>query len=41
MRIIGLLPRCSEEWKAEYKRWPTIERGLSSQKHSRLLDTHR
>ena len=41
LRIVGLLPRCSEEWKAEYKKRPIIERGFSSQKHSRLLDTHR
>ena len=38
---MGLLARCSEEWKAEYKKRPTIERYFSSGKHSRLLDTHR
>lgn len=41
LRIVGLLPRCSVEWKAEYKKRPVIERGFSSQKHSRLLSTHR
>ena len=41
LRIMGLLPRCSEEWKAEYKKRPSEERYFSSAKHSRLLDTHR
>ena len=41
LRIVGLLPRCSDEWKAEYKKRPSIERHFSSAKHSRLLDTHR
>ena len=41
LRIVGLLPRCSEEWKAEYKKRPIEERYFSSGKHSRLLDTHR
>ena len=41
LRIVGLLPRCSEEWKAEYKKRPIIERYFSSGKHSRLLGTHR
>ena len=41
LRIVGLLPRCSEEWKAEYKKRSIIERYFSSGKHSRLLDTHR
>ena len=41
LRIVGLLPRCSPEWKAEYKKRPIIERHFSSGKHSRLLDTHR
>ena len=41
LRIVGLLPRCSEEWKAEYKKRPSEERYFSSAKHSRLLDTHR
>ena len=40
-RIVGLLPRCSEEWRAEYKKRPIIERFFSSDKHSRMLDTHR
>ncbi len=41
LRIVGLLPRCSPEWKTEYKKRPGIERHFSSAKHSRLLDTHR
>ena len=41
LRIVGLLPRCSEEWKAEYKKRTTEERFFSSAKQSRLLDTHR
>ena len=41
LRIVGLLPRCSEEWKAQYKLRTVIERYNSSGKHSRLLDTHR
>ena len=41
LRIVGLLPRCSEEWKAEYKKRMIIERYFSSDEHSRLLDTHR
>ena len=41
LRIVGLLPRCSEEWKGEYKKRHIIERFFSSDKHSRMLDTHR
>ena len=41
LRIVGLLPRCSEEWKTEYKKRLIIERYFSSGKHSRLLDRHR
>ena len=41
LRIVGLLPRCSQEWKAKYKLRIVIERYFSSGKHSRLLDTHR
>jgi hypothetical protein len=41
LRIAGLLPRCSAEWKAEYKKRQSEERYFSSAKHSRLLDTHR
>lgn len=41
LRIVGLLPRCSEEWQGEYKKRPIIERYFSSDKHSRLLNTHR
>ena len=41
LRIVGLLPRCSEEWKSKYKLRTVIERYNSSGKHSRLLDKHR
>ena len=41
LRIVGLLPRCSDEWKDEYKKRPVIERHFSSGKHSRLMDQHR
>ena len=41
LRIVGLLPRCSEEWKAKYKLRTVIERYFSSAKHSRLMDVHR
>lgn len=41
LRIVGLLPRCSEEWQSEYKKRPGIERCFSSVKHSRMLDKHR
>ena len=41
LRIVGLLPRCSEERKAKYKTRTIIERYFSSGKHSRLLDMHR
>ena len=41
LRIVGLLPRCSAEWKAEYKKRPSIERYFSSAKHSRLMNVHR
>ena len=41
LRIVGLLPRCSEEWKAKYKLRTIIERYFSSAKHSRLMDVHR
>lgn len=41
LRIVGLLPRFSEEWRAEYKKRPIVERGFSSAKHSRLLNQHR
>ena len=40
LRIVGLLPRCSVEWKTEYKKRPTIERFYGSVKHSRLMDQH-
>ena len=38
---MGLLPRCSEEWKAKYKLRTVIERYFSSAKHSRLMNVHR
>ncbi len=41
LRIVGLLPRCSAEWKSKYKLRTVIERYNSSGKHSRLLDKHR
>ena len=41
LRIVGLLPRSSAEWKTEYKKRPIIERYFSSAKHSRLMNTHR
>lgn len=41
LRIVGLIPRCSEEWKGEFKKRTIIERFFSSDKHSRLLNTHR
>ncbi len=39
--IVGLLPRGSEEWKAEYKKRTVIECFFSSDKHSCLLNQHR
>ena len=41
LRIVGLLPRCSEEWKAKYKLRTVIERYFSSAKHNCLMDKHR
>lgn len=41
LRILGLLPRCSDEWKDEYKKRTSIERHFSSVKHSRLMNQHR
>ena len=41
LRIVGLLPRCSDAWKIEYKKRPIVERHFSSGKHSRLMDQHR
>ena len=41
LRIVGMVPRCSDEWKDEYKKRPIIERYFSSDKHSRLMDQHR
>ena len=41
LRIVGLLPRCSDEWKTEYKKRTTMERHFSSVKHSRLMNRRR
>ena len=41
LRIVGLLPRCTDEYQHELKKRTIIERGFSSGKQSRLLDTHR
>ena len=41
LRIVGLVPRCSEEWKNIYKSRTESERFFSSGKHSRLMDKHR
>ena len=41
LRIVGLLPRCSDEWQTEYKKRTGIERHFSSVKHSRLMNQHR
>ena len=41
LRIVGLLPRCSDTWKTEYKKRTTIEQHFRSVKHSRLMDQHR
>ena len=41
LRIVGLLPRCSEAWHTEYKKRPVIERHFSTVKQSRLMDQHR
>ena len=38
---MGLLPRCTEAWKNEYKKRPIIERHIGSGKHSRLMNQHR
>ncbi len=39
-RVLGPLPRQSEEWKALYKKRMSIERIFKNTKHSRLLDGH-
>ena len=41
LRIVGLVPRCSQEWKDLYALRTGIERYFSSAKHSRLMDEHR
>ena len=40
LRIIGLLPRFTDEWKRIYRMQVTIERYSRSTKHSRLLNRH-
>ena len=40
LRIVGLLHRCTEAWKTEYKKRPIIERLIGSSKHSRLMNQH-
>ena len=40
LRIVGLLPRESPEWKRQYAKRMSIERIFRSLKHSRLLDGH-
>lgn len=39
-RVLGPLPRESEEWKALYKKRMSIERIFKNTKHSRLLEGH-
>ena len=41
LQIVDLLPRCSEAWKIEYNKRPTVERYFSIRKHIRLMDQHR
>ena len=41
LRIMGVVPRFSELWKALYKWRTVIERLFSSTKRSRLMDQHR
>ena len=40
LRVIGVLPRGSEKWKALYRLRMSIERVFSSLKHSRGLENH-
>ncbi len=40
LRIIGILPRFTDEWKRIYRMRMAIERYFRSAKHSRLLDRH-
>ncbi|MXZ91772.1 MAG: transposase [Chloroflexi bacterium] len=40
LRIVGILPRFTDEWNRIYKMRPAIERYFRSGKHSRLLDQH-
>ena len=40
LRIICILPRCTDEWKRIYRMRTSIERYFRSAKHSRLLDRH-
>ena len=41
LRIVGLLPRCTDEYKHEMAKRTIIERFFGSDKASKLLDTHR
>lgn len=41
LRVVGILPRASAEWKRQYNKRMSIERIFGSVKHSRLLDQHR
>ena len=40
LRVIGVLPRLSEQWKELYRKRQGVERYFSSAKRSRLLDKH-
>lgn len=40
LRIIGILPRFTDEWKRIYRMRTSIERYFRSAKHSRLLNQH-
>ncbi len=40
LRIIGILPRFTAEWKRIYRMRTSIERYYRSGKHSRLLNQH-
>ena len=40
LRIMGIVPRFSDLWRTLYKKRTGIERGFSSGKRSRLLDSH-
>ncbi len=40
LRVVGVIPRFTVEWKQLYKMRQTVERFFRSAKHSRLLDRH-